>query len=68
MYIVTELQTNGETTAVLNYSYTDKNIALQKYYTILAAAAVSTVEVHTALIMNKYGLVEACESFEHTVE
>lgn len=65
MYIVTELQTNEETTAVLNYSYTDKNVAYQKYHTILAAAAVSSVEIHTALIMNEFGLVEARETFEH---
>lgn len=68
MYIVTELQTNGETTAVLNYTYTDKNVAYQKYHTILAAAAVSSIEIHTALIMNEYGLVEARETFEHIVE
>lgn len=65
MYIVTELQTNGETTAVLNYTYTDKNVAYQKYHTILAAAAVSSVKIHTALIMNEFGLVEARETFEH---
>lgn len=67
MYIVTELQTNGETTAVLNYTYTDKNVALQKYYTILAAAAVSQVEVHTAMIINEIGLVEYRESFDRRV-
>ena len=64
MYIVTELQTNGETTAVLNYTYTDKNIALQQYHTILAAAAVSQVQVHTAMIVNEIGLVEYRETFD----
>lgn len=65
MYIVFELQTNGENTAVLTTSYKDRNTAFQKYHTILAAAAVSSVEVHTALIMNEYGIVEARETFEH---
>lgn len=64
-YLVIELQTAGGTTAVLNYTYTDKNVAYQKYHTILAAAAVSSVEVHTALIINEYGLVEIRETFEH---
>ena len=64
MYIVTELQTNGETTAVLNYTYTDKNIALQQYHTILASAAVSQVQVHTAMIVNEIGLVEYRETFD----
>lgn len=65
MYIVIELQTNGTTTATLTYAYTDKHLAYQQYHTILAAAAVSSVEVHTALIMNEYGIVEARETFEH---
>ncbi len=64
MYIVTELQTNGETTAILNYTYTDKNIALQQYHTILASAAVSQVEVHTAMIVNEIGIVEYRETFD----
>lgn len=68
MYIVTELQTNGETTAILNYTYTDKNIALQQYHTILAAAAVSQVEVHTAYIVNELGLVEYRESFDRRTD
>lgn len=68
MYIVTELQTNGETTVVLNYTYTDKNTALQQYHTILASAAVSQVEVHTAFIVNELGLVEYRESFDRRTD
>ena len=64
MYIVAELQTNGETTAVLNDVYTDKGLALQKYHTILASAAVSEVQVHTAMIVNEIGLVEYRETFD----
>lgn len=66
MYIVIELQTNGTTTASLTNAYTDKNVAYQKYHTILASASVSPVEIHTALIMNEYGIVEARETFTHT--
>lgn len=68
MYIVTELQTNGETTAILNYTYMDKNTALQQYHTILASAAVSQVEVHTAFIVNELGLVEYRESFDRRTD
>lgn len=68
MYIVTELQTNGEVTAVLNDTYTDKSLALQKYHTILASAAVSQVEVHTAYIVNELGLVEYRESFDRRTD
>lgn len=68
MYIVTELQTNGEVTAILNDTFTDKGLALQKYHTILAAAAVSEVEVHTAMIINEIGLVEYRESFDRRTD
>ncbi len=65
MFTVIEMQTNGETTAVLTYSYKDKNTAYQKFHTILAAAAVSSVEVHTAVILNEYGFIEATQYFDH---
>lgn len=68
MFIVIEMQTNGTSTATITNAYTDKNTAYQKYHTILASAAVSKVEVHTALIMNEYGIVEARETFEHKDE
>lgn len=67
MYIVTELQTNGEVTSVLNNTYTDRGLALQKYYTILASAAVSDVEVHTAFVANEIGVVEYRESFDRRI-
>ena len=65
MYIVIEMQTNGTKTATITNAYTDKNTAYQKYHMILAAAAVSQVEVHTAIIINEYGITEARETFEH---
>ena len=68
MYIVTEMQTNGETTAVLNDVYTDRSLALQKYYTILAAAAVSQVEVHTATVTNELGVTEFRAYFDRREE
>lgn len=68
MYIVIELQTNGTTTSTLTYNFTDRNTAYQKFHTILASAAVSSVKVHAAMIVNEYGLLEARESFEHGAE
>lgn len=68
MYIVIEMQTNGQTTAILSNAYTDKNTAYQQYHTILAAAAVSSVEVHTAVILSDEGFIEARESFDHRTE
>ena len=67
MYIVIEMQTNGETTAVLNTVFNDRNLALQKYYTILSAAAVSQVEIHTAMVVNEFGITEYRESFDRKI-
>lgn len=68
MYIVIEMQTNGQTTAIINNAYTDRNTAYQKFHTVLASAAVSNVEVHTAIIVNEFGVTEDRETFEHRAE
>jgi len=66
MYIVIELQTTGETTAIPPITtYTNWQQAYAKYHTILAAAAVSTVPKHAAVILNEEGAVIRNESFEH---
>ena len=57
MYLVVEIQTNGSTISTLNYQYDSLNLAEQKYYLILAAAAVSTLDVHAALIMDCRGVI-----------
>ena len=65
MYIVIEIQTSNGQASVLNNTYANLNTAYQAYYTILAAAAVSQVEVHTAILLNEHGGVVSAESFEH---
>lgn len=65
MYIVTELQTTGNTTSVLTDVFTDESLANQKYYTILSFAAVSTIDIHSAAILNEYGGVLKNETFDH---
>ena len=65
MFIVTELQTNNGTTAVLTDVFTDESLANQKYYQILSFAAVSTIDIHSAAILNEYGGVLKNETFDH---
>lgn len=65
MYIVIELQKTGDNLGHLEFVFTDYNQALNKYYTILAYAAVSNVEKHSATILNEWGDVMKNESFEH---
>ena len=66
-YVVIEMQTS-ESTAVLATPHTDINVAMQKFYTVLAAAAVSKVPIHTALLITNKGLVLKAETFKHETE
>ena len=65
-YIVIELQKTGDTLADIEFAYTDYNKALEKYYKVLAAAVVSTVDVHSASLLDETGAVLLNESFNHT--
>lgn len=66
MYIVIELQTNAEgPVGNFVWSYADKNEAFSKYHTVLAAAAVSALPVHSCVILRNDGLQIAAQSYEH---
>jgi len=65
MYIIAEFQSTGETTAILTYSYTESNLAEQKYHEILSAAAVSSVPIHAVSMLNEYGCVAKNEFYTH---
>ena len=55
-YTVIEIQNNG-TPAQLTTFYTDRNQALSKYYTILAAAAISQLAFHAGYIIRDDGVM-----------
>jgi len=66
MYIIQEIQTNGTQTALTPAAtYTDKNQAESRFHTILASAAVSSVEVHTVMMYDEHGNVIKREFYEH---
>ena len=67
MFIVLEFQTDaeGNTTAVAPVSFASINEAKNKYYTVLAFAAISEVAYHTAVLMHYSGNVLASECIEH---
>ena len=67
-YIVIEMQTNGGVTSTLTNQYTSINVAEQKYYQVLSAAAVSSVEVHGALLLDQYCGVIKKDKFIHSPE
>lgn len=65
MFIIIELQTSHGTTTNLVYVFSDRNSAEHQYHTILSSAAVSTVDVHTAILTNEYGAFLKKESYNH---
>ena len=64
-YLVIEIQTDSGTTSTLTYQYQDLALANQKYYSILSAASVSSVDVHAAMIVDERGFLVKNESFDH---
>ena len=68
MYIVIELQGDGEGhVANIVTAYETLAEAQSKYFTILASAAVSSVPVHSATILNETGMSLANQSFGHAI-
>lgn len=68
MFIVIELQANNEgQVANIVTAYDTLPQAEQKYHTILAAAAVSSVPKHSAVILDPMGVQIMRDGFEHEV-
>lgn len=65
MYYVLEIQKGNETAPMLKTEHEDINTAEQKYHTVLAAAAVSTVPAHTAVLMDDTGETLRRQTYYH---
>lgn len=65
MYIVIELQTNDGVTANIVTTYNDRNEAESKYHQILASASTSSVNVHSAAMLDERGNLEKSEYYLH---
>lgn len=64
--IVIEIQhSNGGSTSCLIDTYSDQNLAEQKYHTVLSAAAVSKVNVHSAAMLDDTGRLIKNETYYH---
>lgn len=68
MYIILEMQTNNGQTSIPTPIQTaeTKNAAMSTYHSILAVASISSVELHTAMVIDGTGKIYACESYSHT--
>lgn len=68
MYIILEMQTNGEQTACLVHTAQDRQQAESVYHQVLAAAAISSVEIHGAALLTEYGYLLQRDAYEHKEE
>ena len=66
MYIVIEMQTdNNETSILPAIKKSDKLEAESAYYTIRSAAAISDVDVHSAIMIDEHGNMLNSFYYEH---
>jgi len=65
-YIVLELQKNADgSVGNLVFAYDDQEHAESKYHQVLAAAAVSALPAHSAVLMNEEGFVLSRMCYKH---
>lgn len=66
MYIVLEIQVWDSVGTIIN-SYNDRNEAESRYHQILAAAAISEVPKHSAVLMDEMGETIKRDFYTHGV-
>ena len=68
-FLVIEIQENADgNVSNIVTSHDTANEAESKYHAILSAAAVSSVPVHSALMVNSHGGYINSQSYDHTGE
>lgn len=66
MYIVIEIQTSAEgSVGNFVWAFSELSQAEAKYHSILAAAAVSQIYVHAAVLLSNDGRSLAAQSYNH---
>lgn len=66
MFVVIELQRTGENTlGTIVTTHIERNDAEQKYHQILAAAAISEIDIHSAVMLNENGQRIKGETYRH---
>lgn len=68
MYIIIELQTTKGKTANVVKTKESQEEAMSMYHSILATAAISQVEYHTAIVIDEQGRYLARECYTHIKE
>jgi len=68
-YLILEIQTAADgTVATLINQKDDLNEAMSTYYTILAAAAISALPLHSAVLMTNEGISLEWKAFDRRAE
>lgn len=67
MYLVIELQKDGDTLANVSFAFSDLNQAKAKYHQLLSVAAVSSVERHAVAILDDTGRAVFYEWYDHEI-
>ncbi len=67
MFLVLEIQ-KSDTVAHLLTAHESREEAEQKFHTVLSAAAVSSVPVHSAMLITDDGTALRSERYTHTLE
>lgn len=65
MYLVIELQKDGDTLANTPFAFSDLNQAKSKYHSLLSVASVSNVERHAVAILDDTGRAVFYEWYDH---
>lgn len=68
MFAVIEIQKNGATATPITTLFTDKDQAYSKYHQVLAAAAISQVPEHSAILVSEEGSYMMHDKFIHEGE
>lgn len=68
-YLVVEMQTYADDTCgSIKFEFSDASLAEQKYHEVLAAAAVSTCKIHSAVLLDFTGRLLKREQYTHAVQ
>ena len=67
-YLVIEIQKNGDTVGNIVTSHDSRNEADSKFFSVLSAVAISTVEKHACALLTEDGVCVRSEVYEHESE
>ena len=68
MFIVIELQKTGDTVANIVQTYTNQNEADSRFYAIMSAAAISSVPVHSCIVIDEECRIYQTGTYKHNVQ